>query len=922
MSLPDPGRSRAVLIGTSEYESLPQLEAVTANVEHLRSLFSAADLWGLPAENCTVLLNCGQPGEVLAAVREAAEAARDTLVVYFAGHGLRSPDNDELYLALRNTVKDRMFTALRDDDLRRELLHTAVGVASKVVLLDCCYSGVAMRDTMSATDDVAERARIEGTYLMTASASTVLALAPKGDRYTAFTGEIIDAISTGIPDGPDLLNMEKLFWHIRGRLQSKGLPIPQQRAGDNGGMISLVRNRRGAVAEAGSAPRRRRLADVPVGLESALSATPQGLVGLLDDLVATERTADLTALLAAIACRVDVQEIAALLDYLPRADRAAYASVLLDAALRDTPERLVELMATLRLLGQDARVDDLLTKAVGLAGGQASQLAELARLLRAQQHAGASRRLIASAIRAEAASAGPDSLISLVGALWSAGLGEEIERTLRESEVDLGEVDALALAKALNSAGRGELAVTLYLRSLDAVAALADDEVAAIVRTARECERPGDAAGLVQAALRRRETGERYLAFALSLWSSGLAEDADRVLDEAASRLPDEGVKHVAAALRANHRAEAAFELYRKAAAGRPAASLVEFTESLRTSGRPVDALRLLNEAATRPAEYLVELIAQLRRDDRADDVTRLSAVVVNRAPEELSAVVSGLLARGIDDVAMQYRDVMLRSASAHGVLELMQTLSAAGQSAMARECVVPLITELHDGRELFAAWLSRAPGDVAQSFIPIVAGLGQGHALAVAKRVYELRNHDLSQSLLALIRFNDTETLIAAFEALDWKKGLETFYVSKSKMTLAALHAEYDRLVRAGRAQDAGFLLEQAAMFRPVEQIPEMLGLFVGSGYEPALAAITKAIGRHRSPADIAGILNVLNLKGRRVNKCAAPILAAAAARDKSEVDALATALRARLLDVYAQELSAPATSTGRRSRRAGGVA
>ena len=66
-----------------------------------------------------------------------------------------------------------------------------------------------------------------------------------------------------------------------------------------------------------------------------------------------------------------------------------------------------------------------------------------------------------------------------------------------------------------------------------------------------------------------------------------------------------------------------------------------------------------------------MELIAQLRRDDRADDVTRLSAVVVNRAPEELSAVVSGLLARGIDDVAMQYRDVMLRSASAHGVLEL-----------------------------------------------------------------------------------------------------------------------------------------------------------------------------------------------------------------------------------------------------------
>ena len=59
MSLPDPRNSRAVLIGTSEYESLPQLEAVTANVEHLKALFSANDLWGLPPENCTVICRRG-----------------------------------------------------------------------------------------------------------------------------------------------------------------------------------------------------------------------------------------------------------------------------------------------------------------------------------------------------------------------------------------------------------------------------------------------------------------------------------------------------------------------------------------------------------------------------------------------------------------------------------------------------------------------------------------------------------------------------------------------------------------------------------------------------------------------------------------------------------------------------------------------
>ena len=901
MSLPDPQYSRAVLIGTSEYESLPQLEAVTANVEHLRTLFSTEDLWGLPPENCTVLLNSEQPGEVLAAVREAAEAARDTLVVYFAGHGLRSPDNDELYLALRTTVKDRMFTALRYDDLRRELLHAAGDVASKVVLLDCCYSGVAMRDTMSASDDVAERARIEGTYLMTASASTVLALAPKGEQHTAFTGEIIDAISTGIPDGPDLLNMEKLFWHIRGRLQSKGLPIPQQRAGNNGGMISLVRNRRGTVTEPGSAPRRLRTAAVPDGLGFALSAPPQDLVGVLDTLTAD----DGTALLTAIAVRVDVQEIAALLDYLPNADRLDYASVLLEAALHDTPARLVELMVTLRLLGQDSHVNDLLEKAVGLAGGQPSQLAELARLLR-DEHAAESRRLIASAIRAEAASSGPDSLISLVGALWSAGLGEEIERTLRAAEVDLGEVDGLALAKALNSAGRSELAVTLYMRSLDAVAALEDEDVVGIVRAARENERAEDAGKLVEAALRHRGTGAQYTSFALGLRSAGLGEDANQVLATAAVRLEDAELKHVATSLRTSDHAEAAFELYRRAASGRSARSVVEFVDSLRASGRPVDALRLLNESATRAPADLVEIIAELVRREHPADVDRFSALVAKRPPEDLSEVIVRLLTRGIEGVALRYRDVIMGGGSAQGLVELVAALSIGRFTAMAHECAVPLITEADGGSILFAEWLCRAPADVAESFLPIVAGLDHGHALAVAKRIDELSSSDLSRVIVGLIRFENTQSLIAAFDEAQWRQGLETFYMSKSRMSLDEIYAEYERLVGSEQEQAAVFLIEQSAMFRPAVQIPAMLAKFIRSRYESAVVDINTTVGRHRTPADIAAILDAIYQMGRRLNKCAPAILLAAAERDKPEVDAIARALSEKQLGYYASELSA----------------
>jgi hypothetical protein len=922
MSLPDPQRSRAVLIGTSEYESLPQLEAVTANLAHLQSLFSANDLWGLPPENCTVLLNCGQPGEVLAAVREAAEAALDTLVVYFAGHGLRSPDNDELYLALRTTVRDRMFTALRYDDLRRELLHSTVDVASKVVLLDCCYSGVAMRDTMSASDDVAERARIEGTYLMTASASTVLALAPKGEEHTAFTGEIIDAMSTGIPDGPDLLNMEKIFWHVRGRLQAKGLPIPQQRAGNDGGMISLVRNRRGVVTEPGSTPRRRRTAEIPAGLESAVSATPQNLVKMLDELVAAQRDADASALLAAIAERVDVQEIAALLDSLPNVDGAGYALTLLYTVLGGSPERVVELLGTLHLLGQGSHVADLLDGAVRLAEGQPSQLAELARLLR-DGYATESRRLIASAIRAEAESRGPDSLISLVGALWSAGLGEEIERTLRADEIDLGEVDALALAKALNSAGRSELAITLYLRGLDAVAALADEEIVAIVHTARECGRAEDAGTLLRTALRRRGTGAQYTKFTMALWAVEPSDALDPVvLEAAASELDDAELIAFAANLRTSGHAKAPFELYRKAAPGRSARTVVEFIASLRAFGRPVDALQVLNESATRAPADLVGIIEELRRrtdERRTDDIDRFLELVLVRSPEDLAVVIVGLQEHGIEDLASRCHDAVMQGGSAQGVVMVVAAFINSGAYELAQECAIRLITEIDGGPGAFANWLRDAPGPAAAFFPPVVAALDHGHALDVARALYEeVGRPDLGGDILERIRFEGIEGMFVAFHAVGWPEGLNVFFTSKAQQILDEVYAEYGQLVRSGRHESAEFLISQSALRRPAEEIPAMLDMFAKSRDESAIAAISEVVGAHRAPSDIATILNVLNLKGRRMQKPANEMLRIAAGRPTVEVVAIAKALEARTLSFHAATLTKMHSTNAHGSRRA----
>ncbi|MFE0513142.1 caspase family protein [Streptomyces sp. NPDC058964] len=244
--LPDPARSRAVIVGVDSYGALPDLPSVANNVNRLAKVLGDPDLWGLRRpDQCTVLLNPPSPDTVLDAVHDAAAEAEDAFVVYFAGHGLVSPSGD-LYLALPKSHVERLYRAVAYEDLRRQLVD-ACTATSKVMILDCCYSGRALVGHKGTAVDVANHAMVEGTYLMTASAETKLAWAPEGETYTAFTGELLKALEFGIPGASDPLEMEALFWYVRGELEARSRPVPQQRARNAGHAIALVRNRAVAV---------------------------------------------------------------------------------------------------------------------------------------------------------------------------------------------------------------------------------------------------------------------------------------------------------------------------------------------------------------------------------------------------------------------------------------------------------------------------------------------------------------------------------------------------------------------------------------------------------------------------------------------------------------------------------------------------
>jgi len=247
--LPDPQRSRAVLIGVSRYGKMPVIAAAATDVTGLATQLTDPELWGLPHAHCIQVHDPRTTADVLEPVHQAALEARDALVVFFAGHGLLD-EGGRLYLALPGGDQERLHHAVAFDEIRREIVTTGRRCRAKIAILDCCFSGRAMPGFMSGPGRFADQTAVEGAYLLTATAETVPALAPPGARHTAFTGALIETLSDGVPGGPVLLDMDTVFEHLTRQLEARHQPLPQRRSRNAGHLVALARNRasdRGAV---------------------------------------------------------------------------------------------------------------------------------------------------------------------------------------------------------------------------------------------------------------------------------------------------------------------------------------------------------------------------------------------------------------------------------------------------------------------------------------------------------------------------------------------------------------------------------------------------------------------------------------------------------------------------------------------------
>ncbi|MFI0411537.1 caspase domain-containing protein [Actinomadura sp. 3N508] len=240
--LSDPERSRVVLVGTARYRHLPDLPAVARNLDALASTLTQSS-WGLPPENCIQHLDTDDPRAILDDLHAAADEATDTLIFYYAGHGLVDElggSNRHLHLALPNASKDRFHHGLVYDDVRRLMLSHRSIALRKVVILDCCYSGLAT--AQSTATDLGPLTDIHGSFVLTATSATAPAFSPRDETYTAFTGTLLEIISDGVPGAGPALNMKTVFQHLTRELRSRARPEPTAKNIDFGADIAFLAN--------------------------------------------------------------------------------------------------------------------------------------------------------------------------------------------------------------------------------------------------------------------------------------------------------------------------------------------------------------------------------------------------------------------------------------------------------------------------------------------------------------------------------------------------------------------------------------------------------------------------------------------------------------------------------------------------------
>jgi serine/threonine protein kinase len=241
----DFGRSRAILLGTSEYkagfEGHRPMPAALHSLKEMRRVLTGPGEW--PGDRIKTFQNKRDSSKLLRDITKLIDDVEDVLLFYYVGHGQPLAGNNgrfDLGLALTDTseeVSQRALTSLRFRELR-EQIESNSNARIKIFILDCCCAGIATKYAepaahLTAHADRSTPARGAGTYIWAACAHAQRTFfEDRGGGLTYFTKFLSEAVREAHDEQSLGATVANLHDDVRRRLRETSIqnasipPVP------------------------------------------------------------------------------------------------------------------------------------------------------------------------------------------------------------------------------------------------------------------------------------------------------------------------------------------------------------------------------------------------------------------------------------------------------------------------------------------------------------------------------------------------------------------------------------------------------------------------------------------------------------------------------------------------------------------------
>jgi HEAT repeat protein len=223
-------RRYAVLIASSQFEdpNLPKLQCPENDVDALNRILLSEEYGKFtntfPLKNTP---NHKVQEEIEQVIQTAGKD--DLILIYYSGHG-KLDRAGKLYLATTNTNAKILKSTSISINFIKELLDSSR--TNKIILiLDCCYSGLAGEAFARGgiDEELQSLSKVTGTYIITASGRAQPALEKPEDGYGVFTKHAIEGIiSWKAADDEGNVTMESLYSYIYKKMQDEFSQTPMK----------------------------------------------------------------------------------------------------------------------------------------------------------------------------------------------------------------------------------------------------------------------------------------------------------------------------------------------------------------------------------------------------------------------------------------------------------------------------------------------------------------------------------------------------------------------------------------------------------------------------------------------------------------------------------------------------------------------